>query len=64
MLIMAVKGVTLDKSPMSVVKTQAGALAATVNPSNAAYKSVVWSSSNTAVAFEDIFKRIKGFTPS
>ncbi len=46
----AVTGVTVDKTTMSLAVGATGTITATVNPSNATNKSVTWSSSNTSVA--------------
>ncbi len=46
----AVSGVTLNKKSFSLEKGETQKLTATVTPSNATYKSVIWSSSNTNVA--------------
>lgn len=46
----AVTGVSLDKSSMSLVAGSTGTLKATIAPSTATNKGVTWSSSNTAVA--------------
>lgn len=46
-------GVSLGKTSLTLVTGQTTALTATVSPSNAANKNVIWSSSNTAVATVD-----------
>jgi hypothetical protein len=46
----AVTGVTLNTSSLSLSRSGTATLAATVNPSNATNKTVTWTSSNTAVA--------------
>ncbi len=52
--VVAVTGVTLDKSTMNLVAGGAtGQLVATVEPANATDKSVTWSSDNTTVATVD-----------
>ncbi len=45
-----VTGITLDKTSMSLTKGSSGSLLATVAPSDATDKTVVWTSSNTSVA--------------
>ena len=45
-----VLGVTLDKQTMSLTAGSTGTLTATINPTNAANKSLTWTSDNTAVA--------------
>ena len=45
-----VLGVTLDKQTMSLTAGSTGTLTATINPSDAANKSLTWTSDNTAVA--------------
>ena len=45
-----VLGVTLDKASMSMTVGSTGTLTATINPSDAANKSLTWTSDNTAVA--------------
>lgn len=45
-----VLGVTLDKQTMSLTAGSTGTLTATINPSDAANKSLTWISDNTAVA--------------
>lgn len=45
-----VTGVTLDKETMSLTAGSTGSLTATINPANAANKSLTWTSDNTAVA--------------
>jgi uncharacterized protein YjdB len=49
----AVTGVSLDKTTMSLTVGGNGTLTATVAPEDAANKNVIWSSSNTAVATVD-----------
>ena len=44
-----VLGVTLDKQTMSLTAGSTGTLTATINPTNAANKSLTWTSDNTAV---------------
>jgi len=46
----AVTGVTLDKSAVTLTAGASETLTATVNPGNAANKAVTWNSNNTAVA--------------
>lgn len=48
--VIAVTGVNLDKTSLSITVGETQALTATVTPSNATDKSVTWSSSNTSVA--------------
>ena len=48
-----VLGVTLDKASMSMTVGSTGTLTATINPVNAANKSLTWTSDNTAVATVD-----------
>ena len=48
--VVKVTGVSLDKEQATVFQGESVTLAATVSPSNAANKSVVWTSSNTSVA--------------
>lgn len=45
-----VLGVTLDKQTMNLTAGSTGSLTATINPANAANKSLTWTSDNTAVA--------------
>ena len=45
-----VLGVTLDKQTMNLTAGSTGSLTATINPTNAANKSLTWTSDNTAVA--------------
>ena len=45
--------ITLDKTNISLLPGKTEQLSATVSPDNASYKSVTWSSSNTAVATVD-----------
>ena len=45
-----VLGVTLDKQTMNLTAGSTGSLTATINPVNAANKSLTWTSDNTAVA--------------
>ena len=49
----AVTGVTLNKSTLSLMINETATLKATVKPDNATDKSVTWSSSNTKVATVD-----------
>ena len=51
--IIAVSSITLDKSSLSLVKGASETLVATVNPANASYKKVTWSSSDSSVATVD-----------
>jgi len=46
----AVTGVSLDQTTLSLEEGKTATLAATVSPSNATNKAVTWSSSNTSVA--------------
>ena len=46
----AVTGITLDTSSLSLTRSGTATLTATVNPSNATNKTITWTSSNTAVA--------------
>ena len=48
--IIAVTSITLDKSSLSLVKGASETLVATVNPANASYKKIEWTSSNSNVA--------------
>lgn len=48
--IVPVTGVTLNKTAMSITEGQSGTLIASVQPANAANKSVTWASSNPSVA--------------
>lgn len=45
-----VLGVTLDKQTMNLTAGSTGSLTATINPADAANKSLTWTSDNTAVA--------------
>lgn len=45
-----VTGVSLDKTSITMVKGESTSLSATVSPSNATNKNVIWTSSNTSVA--------------
>jgi|GEM_PF-4003093 len=49
----AVTGVTLNKSLMSLAKGESSAIVATISPTTATNKNVTWSSSNTSVAKVD-----------
>ena len=46
----AVSGINLDKSSMSLTVGASGTLSATITPSNASNKGVTWTSSNSSVA--------------
>jgi len=46
----AVTGVTLSQNSATLIRGQTMTLAATVQPSNATYKFVSWSSDNTSIA--------------
>lgn len=46
----AVTSVTLDKTSLSIITGSTGILTASVSPSNATNKDVIWSSSNTSIA--------------
>ena len=48
--VVAVSGVTLDKTTLALTEGQLGQLAATVKPDDATDKTVTWSSSKTSVA--------------
>ena len=48
--VIEVTGITLDKTSLSMTEGETYALVATVSPSNATDKTVIWSSSNTSVA--------------
>ena len=48
-----VSSVTLDKTELALVQGNSETLSATVNPSDASDKTVIWSSSDTAVATVD-----------
>ena len=49
-VVVAVTGVTLNRTTLALRKGASSTLTATVAPSNAATKTVTWSSSNTAIA--------------
>ena len=51
--VIAVTGITLDKSTLELTKGQSATLKATVSPDNATDKTVTWSSSNPDVASVD-----------
>ena len=55
-----VTGVSLNKSSLSIVAGNSASLTATVSPSNAANKSVTWSSSDTSVATVDSYGKVTG----
>ena len=48
--VVEISSVTLNKASLSLVKGTSETLIATISPSNATNKTIVWSSSNTAVA--------------
>jgi len=48
--VVPVTGVNLNRSALSLKIGETGTLSATVNPSNATYKTVIWSSSNSGIA--------------
>ena len=50
----AVTGVTLDKTLVALVVDETSQLTATVNPSNANNKTVIWSSANDTIATVDV----------
>ena len=56
----AVTGVVLDKSAVTMEVRRSAQLTATVQPENADNKNVTWSSSNTAVATVDQNGKVKG----
>lgn len=58
--IVAVTGITLDKSTMTLNQGQSEHLIATVLPDNATDKSVAWSSSNSSVATVDSEGNVTG----
>lgn len=55
--------VNLNKTSLSVKVGSTAALKATVSPSNATYKTVIWSSSNKKVATVDANGKIKAVAP-
>ena len=57
--IIAVTSITLDKSSLSLVKGESETLVATVNPANASYNKIAWTSSNSNVASVDAEGRVK-----
>ena len=58
--VVQVTGVTLNRTTMNVAVNETIALTATVAPSDASNKAVVWSSSNTTVATVDANGRVTG----
>lgn len=54
-----VSGVTLNNNEMSLKVGESSALTATIAPTNAKYKDVTWSSSNTKVATVDATGNVK-----
>lgn len=57
--IIAVTSISLDKSSLSLVKGASETLVATVNPANATYKKIEWTSSNPNVASVDAEGNVK-----
>lgn len=49
----AVNGVTIDKSELSIIKGETAVLTATITPDNATDKTVLWSSDNNSIASVD-----------
>ena len=57
-----VSSVTLNKSELKLVKGKDETLIATINPSNATNKTVVWSSNNPSIATVDQNGKVSGIT--
>ncbi|MCQ2288181.1 MAG: Ig-like domain-containing protein [Muribaculaceae bacterium] len=57
-VLMKAKGISLNKSTLSILKGQSETLVATVTPSNTSDKSVTWRSSNTSVARVDEYGKV------
>lgn len=61
--IIAVTGVSLDKTSLTLTEGGNSKLTATVNPSNATNKNVAWSSSNSSVATVDSNGNVTAIKP-
>ena len=53
-------GITLDPTTMTVYYDEYGTITATIEPSNASYKTVTWSSADESIATVDATGKVKG----